>query len=169
MTMSRTEIMEAIRADLTRDQKEIQEIEKRLPQLQERAQANRAWLKAYGFLEQTGTAETTPIPYADEPAAPSLTIEDDSHVDAGLETAASMPEVQDDSQCTLQETASSVLLVEYESQADPVLETAASVIAIQGAGQASGATSETASSLLKADGRKKLYDALISRGARINS
>ena len=42
MALSRTDIMEAIKSELIRDQEEIQEIQQRLVALQERTRANRA-------------------------------------------------------------------------------------------------------------------------------
>ena len=77
MSVSKSAIAEAIKAELARDQAELQEIQKRLVDLEERARVNRAWLKTYGFLETAAPepavqAETNlhlvPEPVVDNPA-----------------------------------------------------------------------------------------------------
>jgi hypothetical protein len=138
MALSRTDIMEAIKADLIRDQEEIQEIQQRLIALQERTRANRAWLKAYGFNEQTivSAADIEPS----EPLSDSIQLE---------HTVASALEIE-------------------ESEVRVALETAPVVLDDAERPAQAGVLSDISSSPLKAEGRKKLYDALISRGARIS-
>ena len=135
--------MEAIKSELIRDQEEIQEIQQRLVALQERTRANRAWLKAYGFGEHVSPATPSPEIESDVPEEPPQT--------ENMVVAAAM-EIEDGGgvESPLVEVAAAALQ-EVEREAPPEV------------------LVESIPSNLKAEGRKKLYDALISRGARINS
>jgi len=134
--------MEAIKSELIRDQEEIQEIQQRLVALQERTRANRAWLKAYGFGEHVSPATPAPNIESDVPEEPPQT--------ENIVVAAAM-EIEDGGvESPLVEVAAAALQ-EVEREAPPEV------------------LVESIPSNLKAEGRKKLYDALISRGARINS
>jgi hypothetical protein len=127
--------MEAIKAELIRDQEEIQHIQQQLIALQERTRANRAWLKAYGFGEHE-------IPSPEPQLAPER-LEIESTVVAALE-------IEDTGvEASLEAAAEILKPVERAAQPEVLV--------------------DSSSSNLKAEGRKKLYDALISRGARINS
>jgi hypothetical protein len=130
MSLTKSAIAEAIKAELIRDQAELQEIQKRLVDLEERARVNRAWLKAYGFLE-TGTPP---------PAAP--------------------PAIQAETNLKhlVLEPLSSDSAPEATNPAGPPGNSSPAIDA------------EPVPTVLKnekSDGRKELYEALISRGARI--
>src|SRR5215813_980452 len=91
MAVTRMEIVEAIKADLLRDQEEIQEIEQRLISLQERIRANRAWLKAYGY-DKKEAISAEPPPFVAEPM-PILTIEEDDQLEMpAMPEMAELPE-----------------------------------------------------------------------------
>ena len=47
--VTKPEIAELIKTELGRDEEELRKLQSRLVSLQERVQANQAWLKAYGF------------------------------------------------------------------------------------------------------------------------
>src|SRR5262245_29417917 len=127
MVLSTTAIAEAIKAELVRDQRELQEIQKRLLELEERARVNRAWLRTYGFLDAAEMRHGTPVvefelnelnsDHSPPPAEP-------------VEIASSLESVD-------------------QSQSEIAVEPPATT--------------------LKGEGRRELYEALISRGARIGS
>ena len=131
--------MEAIKADLIRDQEEIQEIQQRLVELQERTRANRAWLKAYGF------GEPSKITSAHEPDEKPAVVKS----------------------FEIEQTVAAALEIEGVGETAPMREAAAVIAAIER--PAPPESLADSPSPLKAEGRKKLYDALISRGARIQS
>jgi hypothetical protein len=133
--------MEAIKTELIRDQEEIQEIQQRLIALQERTRANRAWLKAYGFGEHVSS---TPAPLALQSDTIAEILENDANI--------GVPAVD------LQETVVTEPLEVPAAALTPVEAEPSPQVLV-----------EVQPSNLKAEGRKKLYDALISRGARINS
>ena len=122
MSVTKSAIAEAIKAELARDQAELQEIQKRLLELEERARVNRAWLKTYGFLE-TGTPAPEPPP----------AVQAESNLHLVQEPVVSDPAPE---------------------ETDPALSVTAEPI-------------PTVLKNEKNDGRKELYEALISRGARI--
>ena len=129
MSVTKSAIAEAIKAELARDQAELQEIQKRLLELEERARVNRAWLKTYGFLE-TGTPAPEP--------PPAVQAESNLHL---------VPE--------------SVVSDSAPEEADPAPAPDASTPSV---------TAEPVPTVLKNEKnneRKELYEALISRGARI--
>jgi len=126
MSLTKSAIAEAIKAELMQDQAELQEIQKRLLELEERARVNRAWLKTYGFLE-TGTPAPAP--------PPAVQAEMNLHL---------VPEA-------------------VISNSDPEQTNPAD--APGDSSPASGAA-EPVPTVLKNE-RKELYEALISRGARI--
>jgi hypothetical protein len=60
MTVTKQQIAESLMEDLSRDERELAEVQKRSMELNEKVQATKAWLKANGFLV-AGPSPTTSI------------------------------------------------------------------------------------------------------------
>jgi hypothetical protein len=175
MGLSRQEMADAIQAELVRDQEELAEVEKRMLELHERVKANRGWLKAYGYLDQT-------------PAEPAV-VRSESPGFLQVETRI-QPDAVPEEPAVLSEPDDTDVPEEREllaKAAETVLEDFDNPVGVTQASDASAATDAQPEirpaaisegprlvktedrKNLKNEDRKRMYDALISRGARLNS